>query len=690
MEAPLDPNAQAPVGGATGESELVSIPITPEQITEWRDAISQSRDARKQVETKWDLLLKEYLPVVTEGAQDLKAGIHFRNVHSKKPKLFYREPDLILEPEGPLKDITTDPLTGMVFDSTAAAAVKQAVLNKKLGRKGAKAKRAVGQAIFDILAWSGIGCTKIGYRATTTTIQKPVMVPDPNWVPPVPTGILNLQTAQPPLIPAIDPLTGQPQTQPETVIIHSDWYWTRFSPKKLLIPSDLRSCMFDEEASWMGMEFFMPESVARSTFKIPEGVELKASAEDDRIYQHVEAKSGQKPKKMIHGVELFYKATVFDKSGKFLHPEQLIQLVMFEGENEKVFVHRPSPDQTIDELGQMTPDSMIGFPYVIFTNRDSADTPYVWADNAFTNSSVKHINTHRQQSVKLRDVNIGKYLVDSGAFTPDEVERMKNGAVGEFIMLVEGRLREGADKLIAPITKNEPARDDWRTAQTLKQDVEETLGIGGVNAGNMEDTARTATEISTSSSALADRLEDEQGRILEEYLSGVEKFDALLQRYASDLDYVRWVGQDGVKRLAQWNKQTIAGKWAYSAKPNSQLRIDVARVRAQKMQFMTATAPFAGVIVNMKPIIKSLATDFGLDPNEVILPDPPPGMVPPMGGPVGPVPGAPPAPPGPTTGSRPAAPEAPPRPHVGTGGLPNAPQGAQGTPEIEKSVGGPK
>lgn len=656
-----DQSAEAPITASTEPGiNLTPIELTPEQLAEWWERVERSREQRKRVEAKWDILMKEYLPVITEGAEDVRAGIHFRNVHSKKSKLFFREPDLILTAEGPLKDLVMDPVTGLGYTAEDSVAIKQAVLNKKLGRKGVNARRMVGECLFDILAWAGLGCTKLGYRATIKNVTEPVLGPDPNFVPPATTSMLGLSGPSAPMVPQMDPMTGEPMTRTTPVTIYEEWYWTRFSPKKLLLPDELRSCNFDADASWMGMEFFMEENVARATFNIPPEVELsKSSQEDDRVYAHAESKGGTA--KFVHGVELFYKASIHDVNEK--HPQAIRQLVLIEGDKAKAHVHRPSPDQTFDEMGKLTPDSLVGFPIHIFTNRDVADTPWVWADSAFTNSGVKHINTHRRQSVQLRDANIPKFLYDTGAFTVEEVKRLKEGKPGEWIEVQDGRLAQGTDKIMAPVVKSEMSRDDWRTAGVLKQDIEETLGIGGTNAGAVEDTVRTATEISTSASALAERLQDEQDRILDDYLRGVEKFDALLQRYADDADYVEWVGQNGMQRLSAWNRHTIAGRWAYSAKPDSQLRIDVARDRAQTLALIKELAPFHGVMVNLKPVLRKVSNQFGFDANEFILPDPPPVM-------------------GPGAGPGAGAPDSRVPGAVPTGALPNAPSPGAGTTEM--------
>ena len=677
---PNDPNAPVaevpdqgaeapPTGDPSGDVNLVPIPLTDEKITEWWQEVEEARTARSRVEEKWDLLFKEYLPNITPGAEDLKAGIHFRNVHTKKAKLFFRTPDLVLTPEGKLPPMM-DPATGIPYDIADVISIKQAVLKKHLGLKNVNAKRMVSECLFDVLAWAGLGCSKIGYRNVIQMVDEPVMQPDPTYVPPPPApgSMLGLSPGPPPpQVPVIDPATGQPKVQKTPVTIYEEWYWVRFSPKKLLLPTSLTSGRIDQCSPWIGMEVFLPDTVVRSIYKLPDNYELKTTSDaDDRIYKH-DSSTGVRPKNLVRLVELWYKASIYDATVK--HPQAIRQLVLIDGVKDKVLVHRPSPDQTFDEYGKLTPDSMIGFPIHLFANRELADTPWVWADNAFTNNAVKHINTHRKQSVKLRDVNIGKYLYDSGAFTPEEVTRLQRGEVGEWIAVQDGRLAQGSDKILAPVIKNEPARDDYRTASTLKQDVEETLGIGGTNAGATADTVRTATEISTSATALAERLDEERDKILEDYLIGVEKFDCLLQRYATEEDYVTWVGEDGARKISMYNSSVIGGcKWSYSAKPDSQLKLDVARDRAQTMEFIERMAPFQA-IMNIKPLLKKAALQFGVDPSEVFLPSPPMGT---------------PMPPG--SGGGPP-----------TGALPNQPAPGAGTPEMQRKKelgpsgpGGPK
>jgi hypothetical protein len=98
--------------GGNGEN-LVSIPMTEEEVGQWQQRIQQATDRRKETETSWDVLLRSYLPKVKDGPVLLKVMLHFRNVHSKIGQLFYRSPEMILTPRGPSTDqLPAPPMAG--------------------------------------------------------------------------------------------------------------------------------------------------------------------------------------------------------------------------------------------------------------------------------------------------------------------------------------------------------------------------------------------------------------------------------------------------------------------------------------------------------------------------------------------------------------------------------------------------
>jgi hypothetical protein len=114
---------------------------------------------------------------------------------------------LTLIPLEPLSDQTTGP-DGQVHTAQDVVSIKQAVLNKLLGRDGVNLKRLCGEVLFDILQVGGIGATVIGYERDLVEVDEDIL----------------------------DPLTGQPsgQTQKTDVPIHEEWCWDHLSLMKLL------------------------------------------------------------------------------------------------------------------------------------------------------------------------------------------------------------------------------------------------------------------------------------------------------------------------------------------------------------------------------------------------------------------------------------------------------------------------
>jgi hypothetical protein len=119
------------------------------------------------------------------------------------------------------------------------------------------------------------------------------------------------------------------------------------------------------------------------------------------------------------------------------------------------------------------------------------------------------------------------------------------------------------------------------------------------------------------------RLKAEQTQLMEAFLMGVRKFDALIQRYADQTEYVEIVGPDGAKQLAAWNQHTISGRYAYDAKPDTQLTMDrQARIK-NVLDFVNFMAKSA--YINQAEVARAVALEFGFDPSRMIIqPQPPP------------------------------------------------------------------
>lgn len=628
------PGDVGPTTQDKGQQGLVTLKMDEPEVAKWWKRVERARARVKSREEQWDILLKEYLPTVTKSgeAETVKVQGHFRNVHSKIGQLFYRSPDLVLMPRdvSPAQNQMPNPMAQMQPPGSPPLppltmediiSVKQSILTQKLGRDGIKINRLMDELLFDNLAWSGIACAKLGYRCTFKPYNKPVMQPDPAFVPPAPPmgSMLGIgPTPQPQMVPVMDPLTGQPKTEVVQVPVYEEWYMRRFSPKKALWNDDLRSTRYDEDATWMGMDFYMsPEKAQLPPEQGGFGLtkeEASKATEDDRVHVYEEDKQGEKGPSLVHGIEIWCKASVF---GTEVHPQAINQLVLIEGLQNRPVVWRPSPDQEFDQMGKLTDDSLIGFPIRILTIRDLADSPFPQSDSAFTNSEIKQLSTWRRQSIKIRDAAIGKYFYDQGAFDPDEINILKDGEIGAYIGVAEGKLAQGADKIFTTAAQIHATQDDYRGFEGIKRDVDETLGISSVQAGSPESTVRSATETQTVQMAVTARNDKELGRVVDFYLDAARMLDQLLMRYADQTEIIHIAGQEGAQRMMAWNNQMISGKFLYDIAPDSQLRMDTAKDFQLTSNYYNLTAK--DPLSNRVYVLRRMARMRGMDPSKAVL-----------------------------------------------------------------------
>jgi len=608
------------------KNQFVTAKITSAKVKKWWDRIHLAQEERKRHEKDWDLLIEAYKPTVKAVGrpEDIKSNTLFRNVEQKKASLFFRTPEMKLRPKEMAKDpIGQDPQTGQPLTMEQAVTIHEHVLNYYMGDDGINLPLLMDLTLFDCLCPSGWLVSKIGYQPYIKMVKQPVMQPaaDEFGEP-----MVDPQTGEPGEVPAMDE-RGRPVTEEVPVLVHEDYFWSRVSPKRALVPDTFHSTKF-EDAPWLGVEFDdLPLKVAKQIYGLPKDFKpTKGTNSDDRLLGK-DRKASESKEETVSGVELFYKAHL--EIDDVVHPDVYYQLVLIEGHKDgsaqAAAVHRLSPYQSMDpNTMKLTADSMIGNPIHIGTLRDLSDSAYVPSDCAMIHTQVKEIDTYRRQSVKLRDANLTKFAFDTDKLTPAALSSIKNGDVGQYVALQGGTLQGGVDKVIAPLTKGTGSRVDTETVFALERDTEMTLALGANQNSAQTEGVRTATELSIMQSSSNVRMEKEQQRVLAYAIQGIRKFDSLLQRFADDEEVIEIVGEAGINHLQIWNKETIAGRFMYDIKPDSQLRIDAATERNLHMQFynLTAQDPFNKRIESLKKLQRL----FGIDPAKGTQepPQPPP------------------------------------------------------------------
>jgi hypothetical protein len=268
---------------------------------------------------------------------------------------------------------------------------------------------------------------------------------------------------------------------------------------------------------------------------------------------------------------------------------------------------------------------MIGNPIHPITLRVASDTAWIPADAAFTDPLVRVENTWMSQDLKMRDANLPRFLHSDKISAA--VDKLKNMDTGQGAAIPHEQMMLGAERLLVPIPHLEHAQADSEGRTQNMRAITETLGISPNQAGGYSNTVRSATEVATVQANVSVRLKKEQNNLLNRFLTGVRKFDALIQRYMTEPGYVHIVGQNGAMELAAFTNAHLSGRYSYDARPDSQLTLDAASDRKEFTDFINFFAKSG--FLNMANATRMGAIKWGMDPALMIQNPPPPAPPPP-------------------------------------------------------------
>ena len=179
----------------------------------------------------------------------------------------------------------------------------------------------------------------------------------------------------------------------------------------------------------------------------------------------------------------------------------------------------------------------------------------------------------------------------------------------------------GMDHLMAQITQGNQTRGSYTANDYIQHDLDLTLGIDATGSGVKDSKTATATEIGVVDRIRNVRLSGEQKQVLRWYLKGVQKFSALVCRFATPELVTNIIGQQHAQAWAGWDKKQWDGRFVFTAKPDSQLSLDGAAERKfllDAYQFLARDPN-----VNRLPFIKKILERMGFDPTEMVNPSVP-------------------------------------------------------------------
>lgn len=595
-----------------------SVPATPEAAGpemdeatagQWLNRIKASEQVVTDLKQEWQENVRAYMNRrLKDRPKEHTANVplEFSYVELKKAQLAFQVPEVHLKPK----------LPGL----EGALPVYQAAVNHELGPENANVIVTIDECLTDTLLCC-IGFSKIGYSADIRQRQVPVMEPvlDPMTDGPQ----MDPQTQQPAMQPKMtpvttpdgfiqfDPATGQPAMQPamrtEDYVAHEEYFWDRFPAENGLLPADFEVSDFDK-ASWLGMKFRLDRNLAIKQFKLPPDFKGTVTQPRETLSSEEGPTRHTTSLEQVEGYEIWYKTAVFEPDSDAL-PEQYSKIVFIEGHNQPV-EHMRSPYQWIGEDGKLK--GMEGNPIHPLTLRFLPGSGYPMGDVTISRPISEELNTGRTQMLRFRDLAMPMRWVNREGLDLETKEKIERGTTMSTIPV------DGDGKaLIGVVALPQFPRENFEFDDRARGDYELAWSMGRNQAGVTEDEGKTATEVRVAQGAADVRLDKERTRVLNWFTRGAAKFGSLLQQFKDDAGFAEIAGPDGVKQLQAWNRQQIQGEFAFTAKPDSALRIDQDVERRQRLALYNLLGRDPNV--NRVEILKSVVAMHNLDPGKIVV-----------------------------------------------------------------------
>lgn len=516
--------------------------------THWQKVVRAAATRRDNILTAWDVQgnLDRYAPPNIKAASGSGAlcntNVDFADVERKKAALLFDTPTIAGTP-----DAGTPP---------DLVVLQTELLNGLLSDRYLHAHQTMLKLLQDALLVIQPAVAEIGYVNTTEQVPGD----------------------------AIDPLTGQPQMLEQ--VVHEECFFRRISVKALLLPEDFEDTDYDR-ASFVGYRFRLPIPQARREFGLPP--DWTPTGGSSGMTVETSFTQGQRgasaaDSNLVGGVKVWYYAAQLADSG-VSHPHAIREFVLLDGEQQPV-LHRDCPYQSFGPDGDLTIDSIRGYPLRMLALRDLTDSPWVQADSTLTAPLTSEGNTYRTQVLRARDSNRLILLTEVTQIDEGAIESVKANPILSQIGLSvvpvrEGALARGVDAVMKQVPTLTLGRETYAGMDRIDRDRERILGLGQNQSGQQTDSKRTATEVQNMQRNTEARFEQERGRVLAYFLGVVRMLSALTLRYGD-----RWAVQIlGQQRAQMWSQGKAAlGAFQFELQHDSGKYQDIEDTRRQILQ----------------------------------------------------------------------------------------------------------
>jgi hypothetical protein len=546
----------------------------------WRSRITACVNVRDRKKREWktntDYRVNKPFEVVPE-VDTITVPVDWSRTKNKQAQLFFQVPDINLKARNP--------------QFTGAAPVGAAALNFELQEK-IRAEKVMDECLSDVINAAGFAVAMVGYDVTTEKVQVPAI--DTKMIPPA-----QLQVMQ---------SMGQiPMTEAEQKV-YDCYYMERVSPAQFLWPTDFTGSDW-QRAPWLGRDGLMPLAEAKRRGWVKDDYERDCSDKIQVVSSQEDEKDRKPIGKYVHYQQIWYRKSELDLTEK--DPRKLGYLVFVDGKTEPV-VDEDFRWQRYDETSRNW-IGMTTFPLYVLTLTTLSDDALPPSDSEIGRPQVRELIRFRSQMMRQRDRSTPLRWFDVNMVDEEIIESIRKG-VYQDIIPVNGP----GDRAIGEVARANYPRENNEFMSVIQFDLDQAWSSGPNQQGFENQGSTSATEANIMNTAAGTRLEYEQSRVLSFFLDCAKGVFNLMQLFADDTKWVEVVGPDKLAQFKQWDRNIIRGDYAFHARPDAALRVDVSEWKQESLNLYKLLRQ--DPLVNPQIIVAEVLESHGIDPTTSLVP----------------------------------------------------------------------
>jgi hypothetical protein len=558
---------------------------------QWRKKVAASRRKREALVKTWkenvNFRKNKVFPStdVDEAGDRIAVPVDWARTKAKTAQLFFQVPTIKCRARHP--------------EFQPAAGIYSAALNFELEHE-MKAYHMMDEVLGDVINASGIGVAMIGFEAEFEKVQVPA---------------IDVSAYAPEQIAALEAQGGIPMEEVDRTV-YQRYYTRRISPAQFLWPADFVGTDW-QEAEWLGYEGRCTLAEALRKGWVDKDYEHECADKLETVNDDQDDDpESQSVGKYVKYCEIWYRKSAVDPKVK--DRRAIGHLVLVEGKDKPI--EKDFKWQAYDEESRMW-GGLITYPIKVLTLTSVSDEAIPPSDSEIGRPQVRELNESRTQMILQRKHSAPMRWFDVNMVDEVVADQMEKGTYQGLIPM-----NGPGSNAIGEVARANYPRETFQFQQIIEKDLDGGWAMGPNQSGYASQGDTSAAEAKIMAGAVDNRLDYERARVLRFFLEIAEGTGALMQLFQDDEKWVEVEGPGGLKKLEAWNKTKVRGDFAFEAKPDAAVRVDVGQKRVESLEVYKLLR--RDPMVNGGEILKNVLQWHGFDLTNSLAPPPEPPVKP--------------------------------------------------------------